>query len=310
MNVKTSLVIAAVVCASPLSVFAGPKIGLLLKDHGLFYTTVENGAIAAARAAGATLIVKTPPSLNNPGQQHALLDGFMAEKLDALVIAPLIVDECMPAMEKLKAQGVKIVVIDTPPREGLGNVCIDFDQGAMVIAAAKAFTGLFQQGEETAMLRANSLETFNFREKTFVKTVKGIYPNAVIHMDVMAGAVQGDDFTQSGVLLARHPKIKAVATLYTTATLGMIRALKEKKLAGKIQHLGFGSGLPDEAFTAIEQGDMQVWIAQQPRLLGKQSIEIALKLLAGESVPAAVYVEHMIVTPANLQDPQVKSLRN
>jgi ribose transport system substrate-binding protein len=310
MNVRPALAIAVILLASSLSAFAGPKIGLLLKDHGLFYATVEKGAVEAAKTAGAELIVKAPPKPNYPSKQRALLDEFMAEKLDALIIGPLVVEECMKSLEELKAREVKVVVIDTPPRAGLGNVCIDFDQGAMAMAAANAFAGLFHQGEESAILRANSLETFGLREKTFLKTLKGIYPNAVIHLDVLAGAVQGDDFAQSVVLLDRHPNIKAVATLYSTASLGMIRALKEKGLNGRIQHLGFGTGLPDEAFAAIERGDMKVWVAQQPRLVGRNSVEVAIKLLAGEYVPAAIYVDHVIVTAANLQDPHVKSLRN
>ena len=131
-----------------------------------------------------------------------------------------------------------------------------------------------------------------------------------MYADVMAGAIRGDDFKQCNVLLDRHPGIKAICTPFTSSSMAMLKALKERNLAGRITHLGFGIGLPEEVAAALEAGTMQGWIAQEPRGIGSKGIEIALDLIAGKSVPATNDAPFVVVTKANLHDPAVEALRN
>ena len=160
------------------------------------------------------------------------------------------------------------------------------------------------------MLRANTIETISDREKAIIATLKEIYPNLKLHLDVMAGAQKGDDYDQSALLLSRHPNVKVVITPISAGTLGMMRAIKEKKLAGTVQHVGFGVGLPAEVITAIETGTMQGWIAQEPRMFGVKGIDAAVDLINGKTVPPVIDIEYQLVTKANLNDPKVQALKN
>jgi len=300
----------ALACALQLPALAGPKVGLLMKDRGVFWTSVEAGATEAVAAAGGTLVAKGPQTASNLGQQLALLSLLGGEEgLAALLVSPLSVEEFQRPLAVLKARGVKIVVLDTSPTDAFGDTFVGYDQEAMAREAGRFFAGLVQPGDEMAMLRANTLERISLREKTFVAAVKELHPDAVVHMDVMAGATKEDDYPQSCLLLERHPGIRAVATMFTAPSLGMLRAIKDKEVGGKIRHLGFGTGLPAAAVEAIEAGRLQGWVAQQPSFIGKKAVEAAFALLAGKTVPRWIEVEYVVVTKANLADPGIQALR-
>lgn len=289
--------------------FAGPKIGLLMKDRGLFWSAAEQGATEAAKAAGAELVIKAPLNANNPGQQLALLDLLADEKLDVLLVAPLTIPEFTAPLARLKAKGVRIVVLDTPVTAGLGDTFISYNQEQLARTAAKHFVTLVRDGDELAMMRANSVDRISTRERVFLATVKESLPGSVVHVDVMAGAEKDDDFAKGVQLLEKHPSVKAVATVFTAPSLGMIKAVREKGMGGKVLHMGFGTGLPAPVVEAIEGGTLQAWLAQQPKLIGAKGVQAALELAAGKTVPESIDVEFTIVTKDNIATPAVASLR-
>lgn len=312
---KAPKLLVALALLSVAPVFAAPmKIGVLLKDRDLFWSAAEKGAIAAGKAAGVELIIKAPLVPNALSQQLAMLNALAKEPLDALVIAALTTDDFKEPLDALAAKGTKIVVLETKLPAGLGQTYLGYNQVLMAEDAARFFASLVHDGDKAAMMRAISIEAsvdgMTPRERTLVTTFKKLQPKVSLYSDVVAGSERQDDYAKSLLLLERHPDIRAVCTPFSASSMAMIRAIKDKGLAGKVLHVGFGSSLPDAVIEAIESGAMQGWIAQQPRLFGSKGVEAAIKLVQGKPVPAAIDVPYFIVTPANLKDPQVQALRN
>ena len=303
-----SCLVAVVTCTTLLP--ANPKVGVLLKDRDLFWAAVQDGVVEASQAAKLDPIIKAPLNANMLGQQLTLLSALEKEpSLDALVIGPLTIDDFKAPLASFVKRGVKIVALDTPLPAGIAHTFIGYNQKAMAEAAARYFASLIQDTDEVAMLRANSLETVSVREKSFLATFKELQPKATMHLDVMSGAKKGDDYDQSILLLASHPKIKAVLTPFSAGSMAMIKALNDKKLAGKVQQVGFGVGLPPAVVEAIEAGTLIGWVAQQPKLIGVRGIEAAADLIQNKPVPATIDVDYFIVTKANLNEPKIQELR-
>jgi ribose transport system substrate-binding protein len=177
------------------------------------------------------------------------------------------------------AKGIKIVVVDSPLPEGLANTFVRYDQKSLGEAVARYAAGLIKDGDEVATLRANTIGNHQREGESDHRHVKG-------------------SLSQREIVSRRQ------------GTLGMMKASKEKKLAGKVQHVGFGVGLPDEVVAAIETGVMQGWIAQEPRMFGVKGIDAAVDLSNGTKVPPVIDIEYQIVTKANLNDPKVQALKN
>lgn len=285
------------------------RIGVLLKDRDVFWSAAEKGATAAAEAGGATVIVKAPLVPNALNQQMAMLNALAKEPLDALVIAPLTTADFAGPLAPLAAKGVKIVALDTPLPPGVAQSFVGYNQSVMADAAAKFLAGLVGDNDKVALLRAYSIEGMSVREKTLIATFRAARPGATLFTDVVAGSEKQDDYAQSVRLLERHPDVRAVCTPFSAATLAMTKAIRAKGLAGKVRHVGFGTGLPAVVVEAVESGAMQGWVAQLPKLIGSRGVEVALELAQGKPVAATIDVPYFIVTKANLHEPQIQALR-
>ncbi|HTZ21345.1 MAG TPA: substrate-binding domain-containing protein [Opitutaceae bacterium] len=309
MKIFRYLTILSLALFVPLSLIGAPKIGVLLKDRDLFWGQVEKGAVEAGKNANVELVIKAPPGANMLGSQLKLLAALEKESLDALVIGPLTMEEFRQPIEALRAKGVKIVAIDTPLPEGLAHTYCGYNQKTMAETAARLFAGLVQDDDEAAILRANSLENISIREKTLLAVLRTLHPKEIIHLDIMAGAEKGDDYDKALLLLDKYPKTKAVITPFSASSMAMIRALKDRKLAGKVIQVGFGSGFPPQVAEAIEAGAMQGWIAQEAKLIGQRGVEAAVALVEGKPVPATIEVEFIVVTKENLNSAKVRELK-
>jgi ribose transport system substrate-binding protein len=310
MKLRPMIGILLLAAASQSCLAAAPRIGVLLKDRDLFWAAVGKGAEEAGRATGAEVIIKAPVVANAVAQQQMLLAALEKEHLDALVIGPLTQADFSKPVASLKAKGVKVVVLETPLDPGIGDVYLGYNQAEMAETASRLFVTAVRDGDEIAMIRANSLERFSLREKTLIAKIREFRPKSALDVDIMVGAQKGDDLDQCLLLLATHPNIKAVCTPFSACSIAMIKALEQKRLGGKIPHLGFGTALPPEAEHALTSGNMFAWIAQRPKSFGQKGVEAAIALVKGESVPPVIDVDYAVVTKDNLQDPKIQALKD
>ena len=301
----------AVACGIAASGLAAPKIGVLFKDKSPgFWVFAEKGANETAKALGAEVVVKAPPSVLDLSAQPRLLASLAAEHLDALVIAATNPEAIESAVAELAAAHVKIVTVDTPLREGLANTFVGADQAAMAEAAAKVFISIVADGDEVALLRNNSVDRTVLTRETTLREALKVRNNLIFHGDIYASSEKDTEDEQALLMLRKHPHIKAVFASATRGTLATIRAIRENGLIGKVKVVGFGTYLPAEAAKAFADGILVGWVAQEPKDLGAKAVQAAVALVKGEPVPAVVRPAFLLVTRDNFQSPEAQALLN
>ncbi len=84
-------------------------------------------------------------------------------------------------------------------------------------------------------------------------------------------------------ILTANPDLKAVFACNDEMALGAIAAMKNKGIdLNTIVVVGFDA--VDEAIKAVELGELNATIAQQPELMGRKAIELVQSLLAGQKI--------------------------
>ncbi|RZU62716.1 substrate-binding domain-containing protein [Zhihengliuella halotolerans] len=100
-------------------------------------------------------------------------------------------------------------------------------------------------------------------------------------------------------LLQSHPDVTGVLAMNDEMALGAIQALGSRA-GDDVMVVGF-DGTAD-GFAAVADGTLHATIAQNPTELGRQSIEVMVKVLAGEEVEALQNVAVDTVTADNVAD--------
>jgi ribose transport system substrate-binding protein len=288
---------------------AAPKIGVLLKAKTEFWAAAEKGALSAGERLGAEVTVKAPMRESDINVQIQFLNAFVAQGMNAIVIAPASKDALIEPVAAALAKGVKVVVIDTMLAGGQMPVFVGTDQREAGRAGGRFLAGFVADGDEVGIFKHSQTSgATEQRELGAVEALRERHPNIVLHGNVYASGEPGVEPQRAALLLEQFPKSKAILASGTPGTMAMLKVLQQKKLAGTVRFAGFGFNLNPTVAAALEAGEMDAWIAQQPGEMGAQGVASALALVEGREVAPVIRIEFIVITKSNLADPKVQAL--
>nr|MCU0911817.1 substrate-binding domain-containing protein [Paracoccaceae bacterium] len=104
--------LAAVPAAAQDKTFALVQIN----QQALFFNQMNEGAQAAADAAGVNLVIFN--ANNDPAAQNSAIETYIQQGVDGLAVVAIDVNGIMPAVEQAAAAGIPVVAIDAILPEG------------------------------------------------------------------------------------------------------------------------------------------------------------------------------------------------
>lgn len=289
--------------------FAGPKIGMLTKSKSAFWVAAEQGAQKAGAELGAEVIAKSPLNEGDVAIQIQLLNSFVEQGVDAIVIAPSSKDTLVAPLAAAAAKGIKIVVFDTRLEGDSPYPFVGTDQRKSGQAAGTLLASLMVEGDPVGFLKNNQTSGATIqRELGAFERLRELRKDFALCGSMYVGIDKGAEKERVAAFFDQHPEAKAVLASSTPATLALIDVLKERKLAGAVKCVGFGFNLTPAVAEAIEQGVLQGWVAQLPGDMGHDAVKAAVALCKGDAVPKTITTEFFVVTKANLKEPATQAL--
>ncbi len=263
-----------------------------------WWQRVKAGAEEAARAnPGVKLSVLAPEREVNIDQQVSILENQITKGVSALAVAPAGAAEVLPVLERVKAAGIPVLIVDTD---------IDWPGKLSYIGADNRRAGRLA-GEFIVQALGG---------KGQVAVIRGILGVAT-HEDRLAGfreaiakspgidciAVQPANSERTlGMsvmenILTSHPDIRAVFATNDQMALGAVEAIAARNLTGKIVVVGVDA--TSEAVHAVQAGRLTADVAMHPELLGRNAVEAAIQAARGEPVAKRIDTGETLVTKEN-----------
>ncbi len=253
-----------------------------------FCALVEEGIKANAEAAGVELVVA-----------DNRLDGATALQTDANFGATI--------MQKMSQAGIKVVAIDIPMPGamffGVNNPRAGFMGGSYLAQAAiekygedKVKNGYFIEGELPQSGPIPAMRTGG-QVAGFLASVPGFDESHVMKFD--SKNTLEESFTQTNSLLGRIPEDAVImgTAINDQATTGILRAVKQDGREDDVVVVGLGA---DEKDTLKNESAFVASVGSFPERYGNALIPIALATLAGQELPEAVLINHVMVTKQNM----------
>src|ERR1700693_947601 len=105
------LLSAALLAVAGTAAAAGKKIAMVqINQEALFFTQMDQGAQATAKAAGVELAIFN--SNNDPSAQNNAIETYIQQKVDAILVVAIDVNGIKPAITEAKKAGIPVVTID------------------------------------------------------------------------------------------------------------------------------------------------------------------------------------------------------
>ncbi len=276
----------------------------------VFWKSVEAGAKEAGEELGVEILWKGPLKEDDTTQQVALVQQFIAQKVDGIVLAPLDFKALVNPVREAMQRGIPVVIFDSPLEGAAGSdfvslVATNNHQGGKL--GGQKLAELLSHKGEVAMLRykLGSAST-DAREAGFLEAMKAHADLKVIVDNRYGGATSGEAKTTSLNMLDQLRAAAGVFACNESTTLGMLLALEQEGLAGKIRFVGFDASPP--LVEALQKGHIDALVVQNPRKMGYEGVVTLVKHMRGESVAAEVDTGVAVVTQQGLRDPATRAL--
>lgn len=296
---------------------AGKKLTVAVIPKGTtheFWKSIHAGADKAAgeySAAGTNveIIWKGPLREDEREGQIQVVEGFTTQGINGIVLAPLDDRALIRPVEEAKRAGVPTVIIDSGLQSDqiVSFVATDNLKGGM-LAANRLGELLGGQGKILMLRYQEGSASTEQREAGFMQEIKAKFPAIeVVSANQYAGPTRDTAKAASENLLNRFGNdIQGVFTPNESSTTGMLLALQDMKLAGKVMFVGFDSS--PSFVEAMRNKQMHGTVLQSPFNMGYLGVKTMVEHLLGKTVEKRIDTGVAIVTPDNLDDPKIKEL--
>jgi len=265
-------------------------------DTGQVY--IKDGAKAKAEELG--LVFKEADAQEDVIKQQDLVQAFIVEKVDVLIVVPVSTDAMDPIMAAAKEAGIPLVFVNrnpfgtNAPAEGTYYVgseeLVAGQQQAEYlgkIAGEKGGNAFILQGKldnEAAIKRTEG----------FVNTVTEKFPNIKI-VDTQVGNWQRDQGVSitENWLTAYGDEVNFVVANNDEMALGAVEVLQK---AGRTDVIVLGVDFTPDAKTAIKEGKMVGSVRQDLAGQGAGGVQIAFNLFNGGQTEARLMIPFVLIT--------------
>ncbi len=266
------------------------RIALVMKAlSNPFFHSMEMGAREKAKELGIELLVQGTNKETDIAQQINIVENFITQQVDAIVIAPASSSGLVPVLLRAQARGIYVVNIDNPLDEKTKkqmNFKCPFVGSDNALGAALATHDLVAAmggvGDVAILEGIPGVINAELRKKGALRILDAEKQIKVVALQTAEWEAEQGYRVFTNILTA-HPNIKGLFAANDNMALGAIRAIDA---AGKTRQIAVTSyDNIDAVQDAILTGTIHSTIEQHPELMGAYGVRTAKEHLDGKTIP-------------------------
>jgi ABC-type sugar transport system substrate-binding protein len=274
------------------------RIAGIVFQEDQFFRLVLFGMRDAAGKNGVELLEAN--SSGKPDKEVGLINTYIANNVDAIVISPLSSRASVAALTRAHEKGVTIVTYNTPVEGDLAVSFVESDQvdlGASTGRAARAYIEHTLMGKakiaiisgksqipEQAMMRING-----FKDEVLKLPGVSIVSEQDAWLAEQATKKVGD-------ILTANPDVDIVWAANEGGTVGAVMAVKNAGKAGRVAVFGTDISEQLSNFLLDDDGVLQAITGQRPFEIGSMAVDAAVKALKGQIVEKKTSLPGVLLT--------------
>jgi ribose transport system substrate-binding protein len=279
-----------------------------------YWKSIHAGAMKAAQELSSAgnpveIIWKGPLREDDREQQVQVVEGFISQGINGMVVAPLDKDALVRPIEEAAKAGIPTVIIDSnlASNQIASVVATDNIKGGEL--AAEQMGKLLGGKGRVIMMRCNegATSTLN-REAGFEQKIHNAYPGIELIAPLQyAGPTRDAAKRLSENLLNQYgDNLQGIFTSNESSTAGMLLALQDIARAGKITFIGFDSN--QTFIEAMHNGQLNAFVVQNPFKMGYLGVKTMVDHLAGRPIENRIDTGVTLVTTENMHAPDITEL--
>ncbi|MBH0239343.1 sugar ABC transporter substrate-binding protein [Methylobrevis albus] len=298
MKTRRSILLAAA-AASVLFAAAGnasaaevKKIGLAVANlQANFFNQIKQSVEAYAATKGIEVI--TVDAKGDAATQVSQIQDLLTQNIDALLYIPAGATAAAVPVRTAKAQGVPVINIDRNADGAPGDTFIATDSVASAREVCDYIAKQAGGKGEMIIVHGQRGTTPEVDRSKGCGEALANYPDIKVVGELWSEAWSQDEgFKLTSDLLQSHPNVSIIFGQADGLALGAAQAVKVANPAQRIYVAGFDGDTA--ALEALEKGVFDVTATQRTQFFGRQAVDSAIAIVAGQEI------EPMQLFPATL----------
>lgn len=313
LTAALSFAIVLAGCASPKEGRTFALIPMGTTDE--YWKAVHAGAVMAGKKYGVQVLWQGPMKRDDRTAQMDVVENMIVRGVDGIVLAPVDDKALRGPVENAHRSGIPVVVIDSN---------LDSDRYVTFVAtnnyAGGAMGGAFLarvlggKGRVALLRNVEGNASTENREEGFLDQLKKYPDIKVVSSNQYAGSTSESAYKASENIIASlkspagETAVDGIFCPNESSAFGMLRALQDAGLAGRVRFVGFDSSA--KLNDAVREGQIDGLVVQDPVRIGYLGIEKMFDVLNNKTVPRQIDVPATMVTRKNMDEPSVHALLN
>lgn len=265
-----------------------------------FWKAVQAGAEKAGKELGVTVIWKGPFKEDNKDEQIKVVEDFVTKKVNGIALAPLDDSALRVPVTDAQAAGIPVLIFDSALKDvdTVSFVATD-NKEAGKMGGRRLGELLGGKGSVLLLRYQEGSASTTEREEGFLEAMKEFPDIKVVSDNQFGGATVETAQTASENQINRFRtgetfSVNGIFCPNESTTHGMLRALENSSLAGKVKFVGFDSSAP--LIKGLKESKIDALVVQNPEKMGELAVRNLVTHLKGEKV------DKRIDTGATLMD--------
>ena len=249
------------------------KIGFLITLNHPYWHNMRLGAIDEGKKHGVTVDVLNAEE--DPKKQIEQINQMIAQKVDAVCLAPMKKDALVPGVQALNRANIPVIIVNREIGEPCDYYCYVGTNvyGGAVVAARILMEAIGGEGKIVEFHQLLGTSPEKDRSRALQDVLKE-YPKVKLVARLPHGAKEDLVNSQMFVLLDQHPDLKGVYAHGDVFAIAASQVCQDKKRTD-VAIVGMGGSR--EAIKAIKEGRLTGTSFQQPEEEGRLAVRMAIE---------------------------------
>ncbi|MCC7155265.1 MAG: substrate-binding domain-containing protein [Bryobacterales bacterium] len=273
----------------------------------IFWVSVEAGARKAADESGIEILWNGPPSESEYSRQIQIVDSMIARHVDGIALAAAERTALVAPVDRAMAAGIPVTVFDSGLESENYTSYVGTDNYAAGKMGGRVLGQLLQgSGRIAILMHAPGSQSTMDRERGCRDALAAEFPRIKVVAEQFGMADRSKSLAAAENILAAHPALDGFFASTEPSSTGISLALKARGLAGKLKFVAFDWA--DWMIDDMKAGVIHAMVVQDPFKMGYETVKTLAIKLSGQTPPKRIDLPGIVVTPANLEAPEIHQL--
>ncbi|QMV44179.1 substrate-binding domain-containing protein [Cohnella cholangitidis] len=239
-------------------------------------------------------------------EQIALVEKAIHDRPDAIVLAANDYDLLVPVAEKVKKNGIDLIIVDSGIRSDVARSIVATDNVKAGKEAGQAMKQQLAGPAKVAIISYVKNAASHIDREKGVREILAGNPNIELLDTFYVEGSEQNAYFMAKEILSKYPDMLGIVGLNEPTTVGAGRAIQELELKDRVKLIGFDSSFNE--IKLLDEGVIQATVIQRPFQMGYLSIKTAVEAARGEQIPDRIDTGSLLITKQNMYEEENQKL--